>query len=65
MITCKFDFNPDDFEKAMLKQLMDDIKKKLVRGGVRGVTVKVDRNHKMNFEGPEEEIAKVTKILGL
>ena len=65
MITFKFDFKPDEFEKAILDQLVSEIKKKLARGGVRGVTVKIDRKHQMSFDGPEEELAKVKKILDL
>lgn len=65
MITFKFDFDPDDFERDILNQLIDDTKKKLSLGVVRGVTVTIDRKYQMNFDGPEEEIVKVKKILDI
>lgn len=63
MITIKFNFNPDDLEKAIFSQLAEHLKKEFKKGGVKDVTVKIDRNKKISLEGPEEEMEKAKSIM--
>ncbi len=67
MINVKIDFNADAFMKQIAEAAGEDIKQKLRRGGVEGVTVllkKSGKNISYVLEGPEEEIEKATKVLG-
>jgi len=59
MITIKFDWNPNELEKALYKAVTDKLKDALTKGGVRGVTVTMKKkgsNVEWVLSGPEDQV---------
>ena len=69
MITFSLDFNPDDFQKSIIEQFKKQIRYDLSAAGLSNLAVSFQKDARaeiiLHLSGPDEDVAKAKKALGI